>query len=99
MSDDIEAAVKRYDAGNAWDDRAEIVEAEVRQPLDKIVPVRLSAEKWAALRREAAELGVGPSTLARMWILERLRTLAAGNAAPPAARTGGRTMDDGSDGA
>ena len=82
MSDDIEAAAKRYDVGNAWDDAAEVVEVEVKQPLDKIVPVRLSAEKWAALRRAAAELGVGPSTLARMWILERLRMTEAGNSVP-----------------
>ena len=73
MSDDIEAAVARYESGDAWDDEAEVVETEVKRPLDKIVPVRLSADKWAALRREAAELGIGPSTLARMWILERLR--------------------------
>ncbi len=82
MSDDIEAATQRYDAGNAWDDAAEVVEVNVKQPLDKVFPVRLSAEKWAALRREAAELGVGPSTLARMWILERLRMTEAGNSVP-----------------
>ena len=37
------------------------------------IPVRLSAEKWEELRKEARELGIGPTTLARMWILERLR--------------------------
>jgi len=46
---------------------------EVKKPLDKVIPVRLSAEKWEELRKEARELGIGPTTLARMWILERLR--------------------------
>ena len=43
--------------------------------LDKVIPVRLSSDKWEQIRKEAIELGVGPSTLARMWILERLRQL------------------------
>ena len=46
---------------------------EVKKPLDKVIPVRLSADKWEQIREEARELGVGPTTLARMWILERLR--------------------------
>ncbi|MBI2871900.1 MAG: hypothetical protein HYY00_01775 [Chloroflexi bacterium] len=59
--------------GDAWDKSDEIVQVEVKKPLDKVIPVRLSAEKWEELRREARELGIGPTTLARMWILERLR--------------------------
>jgi len=50
----------------------EPVEVEVKQPLDKIVPIRLSADHWAELYRYAHELGIGPTTLARMWILEKL---------------------------
>jgi hypothetical protein len=50
-----------------------IVQVEVKKPLDKVIPVRLSSEKWEELRHEAKELGIGPTTLARMWILERLR--------------------------
>jgi len=46
---------------------------KVKKLLDKVIPVRLSADKWEELRREARELGVGPTTLARMWLLERLR--------------------------
>ena len=45
----------------------------MKRPLDKVIPVRLPSEKWEELRREARELGVGPTTLARMWILEKLR--------------------------
>ena len=54
-------------------DTDEVVEIEVKKPLDKVIPVRLSAEKWQQIREEARELGVGPTTLARMWILEKLR--------------------------
>jgi hypothetical protein len=41
--------------------------------MDKVIPVRLPSDKWEQIRAEARELGIGPTTLARMWILERLR--------------------------
>jgi len=50
----------------------EQIEVEVKQPLEKIVPIRLSADHWAELYHYAHELGIGPTTLARMWILEKL---------------------------
>lgn len=65
--------VKRIEEGEAWEETDEVVELEVKQPLDKVIPVRLPAGKWEELRREARELGVGPTTLARMWLLEKLR--------------------------
>ncbi len=71
--DDIERAVKRIEEGEAWEETDEAVEIEVKRPLDKVIPVRLPSDKWEELRREARELGVGPTTLARMWILEKLR--------------------------
>jgi len=70
---DLDKAIKEIEQGNAWDESDEVVQVEVKKPLDKVIPVRLSADKWEELRREAKELGVGPTTLARMWILERLR--------------------------
>ena len=83
----IEDLVRRADAGESmWDDDDEIVEVEVRVPLDKIFPVRLASEKWAALHHEAKELGIGPTTLARMWILEKLRSVQAERAPAPPAR-------------
>lgn len=42
--------------------------------MDKVVRIRLTAEHWTELRKTAAELGLGPTTLARMWILETLRS-------------------------
>ncbi|MBM3142127.1 MAG: hypothetical protein FJ005_03620 [Chloroflexi bacterium] len=70
---DLGKAIKEIEQGNAWDESDEVVQVEVKKPLDKVIPVRLSADKWEEIRREAEELGVGPTTLARMWILERLR--------------------------
>jgi len=70
---DIDKAIKEIEQGNAWDESDEVVRVEVKKPLDKVIPVRLSGDKWEELRREAKELGIGPTTLARMWILERLR--------------------------
>lgn len=70
---ELERAVQKIEEGDAWDPTDVVVQVEVKRPLDKVIPVRLSSEKWEALRREAQELGVGPTTLARMWILERLR--------------------------
>jgi len=70
---DIEREVQKLEEGEAWEETDEVVEIEVKRPLNKVIPVRLSSEKWEELRREAHDLGVGPTTLARMWILEKLR--------------------------
>jgi hypothetical protein len=70
---DIKKTVEKIEQGNAWEDTDEIVKLEVKKPLDKVIPIRLSSDKWEQVREEARELGVGPTTLARMWILEHLR--------------------------
>ena len=70
---DIDKTITDIEQGNAWDESDEVVQVEIKKPLDKVIPVRLSGDKWEELRREAKELGIGPTTLARMWILERLR--------------------------
>ncbi len=69
----IDKEIERIEQGDAWDEADEVVAVEVKQPLDKVIPVRLSAEIWEELRREARDLGIGPTTLARVWIMERLR--------------------------
>ncbi|MBM4445134.1 MAG: hypothetical protein FJ020_07510 [Chloroflexi bacterium] len=66
-------AVQRIEEGDAWDETDEVVHVEVKKPMDKVIPVRLPSDKWEQIRVEARELGIGPTTLARMWILERLR--------------------------
>jgi hypothetical protein len=70
---DIDKAVEKIEKGDAWEETDEVVHVEAKKPLDKVIPVRLPADKWEQIREEAKELGVGPTTLARMWILERLR--------------------------
>jgi len=37
------------------------------------VTIRLTPQTLARLRSQAAQRGLGPTTLARMWIMERLR--------------------------
>lgn len=68
--------VERIEAGGSVFEGADEVELEVKRPLDKVVPIRMSAEQWEVLRREARELGMRPTTLLRMWVLERLRATA-----------------------
>jgi hypothetical protein len=70
---DIDKEVEDIERGDAWNESDGVVRVEVKKPLDKVIPVRLPADKWEQIREEARELGVGPTTLARMWILERLR--------------------------
>lgn len=70
---DLDKVVERIEQGDAWEQRDKEVRVKVKKPLDKVIPVRLPADKWEQIREEARELGVGPTTLARMWILERLR--------------------------
>ena len=71
---DLDKAVEDIERGDAWNESDEVVRVEVKKPLDKVIPVRLPADKWEQIREEARELGVGPTTLARRWILERLRS-------------------------
>ena len=78
-----EQEIERIGAGEAWDEADEVVTLEVKRPLDKVIPVRLSSDKWEELRREAGALGVGPTTLARMWIMDGLRER---EASPPKQR-------------
>jgi hypothetical protein len=61
-----------------FEDEFEDVSDEVRFVVTRGQPkrgitVRLTEDALAALRREAATKGIGPSTLARMLILEHLR--------------------------
>ncbi len=50
-------------------------EATVQRPLGHILAVRLDAQTIGKLAALARRKGIGPSTLARMWILERLTEL------------------------
>lgn len=70
---EIEREIERIEqGGDAWDETDDVVEVTVKRPLNTVVPVRLTSESYRELRRVARECGVGPSTLIRMWILEKL---------------------------
>jgi len=60
---DLDKGSERIEQGEAWDEGDEVVEVEVKKPLDKVIPIRLLGEKWEELRKEARELGIGPTTL------------------------------------
>jgi hypothetical protein len=40
--------------------------------LQKIIPIRVSVEDWERLRKQAQGMGIGVSTLTRIWVMERL---------------------------
>jgi len=65
--------IDRIDAGETVLPSGEAVELKVKQPLDKVVPIRLSDAHWKQLVAEARDLDIGPTTLMRIWVLERLR--------------------------
>lgn len=44
-----------------------------RAPANKALTVRVDERTLAEVIKQAAEQGIGPSTLVRMWILEHLR--------------------------
>ena len=48
------------------------VKARFAKNLSEGITIRFDAETLIALRSQARKKGVGPTTLARMWILERL---------------------------
>ena len=69
----ISKDIEKIEQGDAWEENDTVVGLTFKKPLDKVIPIRLQAEHWQRLKLEANELGVGPTTLARMWIIERLR--------------------------
>jgi hypothetical protein len=68
-----------WDTHDVTDYRDELRPVRVRfsPNLSAGMTVRLDPADREALGRIAAERGVGPSTLVRMWIKERLRDLAS----------------------
>jgi len=56
----------------------EEVELKVARPLGHILAVRMDAQTIDRLAAIGRKKGIGPSTLARMWLLERLEREAAG---------------------
>jgi hypothetical protein len=55
-----------------FEDEFEEVQVKVARPLGHILAVRLDARTIDRLAQVGRAKGLGPSTLARMWLLERL---------------------------
>lgn len=60
-----------------FQDETTPVKVEVSPNLSKVVPVRLAPDALTLLETEAKRMGIGTSTLIRMWVLERLQGLAS----------------------
>lgn len=58
-----------------YQDEFKTVKARFGKNLSDALNIRLDKETLATLRAKAQERGIGPTTLARMWILEHLREL------------------------
>lgn len=61
-----------HDFGDYWDE-AKPIEVQYTKSLSANLTVRLSEEAVARLRHRAEQVGVEPSTLARIFILRQLR--------------------------
>ncbi len=61
-----------HDMADYWDE-FKPVKVRFAKNLSNGLTVRLDPETIEKLRQEAAEKGIGPTTLVRMWILERLK--------------------------
>lgn len=63
-----------HDLADYWDE-FKPVKVHFAKNLSQGITIRLDPETLAELRTRAHEKGIGPTTLARMWILEHLREL------------------------
>jgi hypothetical protein len=79
----IEEAAEWFDTHDTteYEDEFEEVSEDIRFVVSrgrpkKPITVRMDELALARLTKQAQKLGVGPSTLARMWILEHLRETA-----------------------
>lgn len=72
-----------HDTGD-YEDEFRPVRVRFAKNLSSAVSIRLDANTLDELRKQAAKKGIGPTTLARMWILEHLEE--SRSAARPKAR-------------
>jgi predicted DNA binding CopG/RHH family protein len=77
--DSIEEEAAFWDTHSTADYEAEFKPVRVRfaKRLSSGVTIRLDPDTLKQLRTMAQEKGIGPTTLIRMWVLERLRDTVA----------------------
>ena len=61
-----------HDIGDYWDE-TDPVDLKFSRNLSENLTVRLTPEVLSIMRRQADQMGIGPSTLARMWIVKQVR--------------------------
>lgn len=57
-----------------YEDEFKPVKVRFAKNLSEPLTIRLDPKTLAELRAQAHEKGIGPTTLARMWLLERLHS-------------------------
>jgi len=50
-------------------------QATDKKNLQKIIPIRVSQENWEKIKEEADRMGIGVSTLTRIWIMDDVQKL------------------------
>lgn len=58
-----------------YQDEFKTVRAKFSQNLSEGITIRLDANTLKKLRSQAHNKGVGPTTLVRMWLMEKLQTI------------------------
>lgn len=82
LNDEI-AAGEFWDTHSPLDYAGQFEEVEVtfqRPTLKRGLTIKLEADTIQQLRKLASEKGIGPTTLVRMWILDRLKAHQRGTA-------------------
>lgn len=59
-----------------FEDEFKPVKLEFVKPLEHILGVRMDGKTLTKLTKLGSDIGVGPSTLVRIWIMEKLKALA-----------------------
>jgi hypothetical protein len=90
LTPEQEREIEQIDNGEStaeWG--GEEVKLHTKRALTESMLVRIDAQTSLTLKRLASARGIGPSTLVRMWILEKLKTEAVVNVAgAPSHKTG-----------
>lgn len=69
----LEEEAQFWDTHDTADFEEEFAPAQVRVSRRLGITVRLDSETLGELRERARRQGIGPTTLIRMWVLDRLR--------------------------
>ena len=56
-----------------FQDEFKTVKVKFAKNLSEGITIRLDSDTLAKLRSQARERGIGPTTLARMWVIEHLK--------------------------